>query len=131
MTFNPNSPINNSEYLYRAIRPFPDHWNFEKNRLSSGFYKSNKPISVDREGERQVSEIIIVFKFLFENNFGVAKLLAKECRNCNTEVYPDKKPDNIYHAIIKEKGKEGISGSKAKCLSKSTILESLPTQLEE
>ncbi len=128
MTFNPDSAVDNSENLYRAIRPFPDHWNFEKNRLSSGFYKSNKPISVDREGGRSTEEIIVTFKTSFDKNFGVSKVLAKKCRECGTEVLPDKLPDNIYHAIIIEKGKHGISGSKAKCLANASVLIVLPTQ---
>jgi hypothetical protein len=129
MTFNPDSTVDNSEYLYRAIRPFPDHWNFEKNRLSSGFYKSNIPISVDREGGRSSNEITEAFKISFDKNFGISKVLTEDCRNCCTEVLPDKQPHNIFHAIIKEKEKDGISGSKAKCLAKSTILELLPTQM--
>ncbi|HED08964.1 MAG TPA: hypothetical protein ENI57_12670 [Ignavibacteria bacterium] len=126
MTFNPDTPIDNSEFLFRAIRPFQDHWNFEKGKLSSGFYKSSLPISVERDGARSNEEIIDSFKSFFTKYFGVSKIQAEDCRKCETDICPDKKPDNIYHAIIEEPGRSGVSSSKAKCLTRSTIIVEFP-----
>ncbi|MCH7828193.1 MAG: hypothetical protein IIC75_09540 [Bacteroidetes bacterium] len=126
MTFNPNTAIDNSEFLFRAIRPFRDHWNFEKDRLSSGFYKSNLPISVERDGTRSNEEIIDSFKSSFTKYFGVSKIQAEDCRKCKTDIHPDKKTDNIYHAIIVEPGRSCVSSSKAKCLTRSTIIVEFP-----
>ena len=89
MKFDPESEILDTEELYRIIRPFPDHWNFEENRLSSGAFKSSIPLSVDRDGQRKEEEAINFLRSFHNGLVGVARILALNCKKCETTVTPD------------------------------------------
>jgi len=134
MKFKLSNNVAEKELLYRVIRPFPEHWNFEENRLSSGAFKSSEPISVDRDGMREELDIIAFFWNFHPTNFGVVKISALHCRECETLVTasPIKenkskaiKP-NPYHAEINGNGVVGTKGSHGKCLNKKAVVIKYP-----
>lgn len=134
MSFNPHESVGNNEFLYRIIRPFPDHWNYEENRLSSGAFKSSVPISVDRDGGREENDIInFIWNFHSENS-GIAKLSYLSCIECDTIVtaipiisqLQESAKTNSYHALINGKGIIGTKGQHGKCLNKKAVIVKKP-----
>jgi len=96
MSFIPESEIQDSETLYRAIHP--SFWNYEEDKPTSALFKDRKGVSVDREG---------------------GKLNAGQTRRVGTYLKPDKTPENVFHALILEsESKILLSSRKAKELSR-------------
>ena len=116
MSFIPESDIQDSEILYRAIHP--SFWNHEEDRPTSALFKDRKGVSVDRDGERTETEAVD-FLLNSRENFGAGKLNAGQTRNVGTYLQPDKIPENNFHALILEsESKIQLSNSKAKKLSR-------------
>jgi len=120
MTFIPNTDIQDTELLYRAIINQPIFWKEETNRPSSAFFKTRSDgISVDRDGNRTKEEIIIKLQ-LGRNDYGVGYIIAGFVRSLNLLINPDPLPDNEYHALITaEDGTGTISKAKCKRLSEN------------
>lgn len=51
--------ISDFEILNRAIKPFPNWWKLDVNRPSSAAFKDSRGVSVDRDGGRNQSHIIM------------------------------------------------------------------------
>lgn len=116
MAFIPNSEIQDNEYLYRAIPTIPNFWKKDLNKPSSALFKDKKGVSVDRDGERDESEILLALERK-KPGYGICKLNAGQTKNIGTYVQPDPLPYNDYHALIKGSIDEiSIPGSKAKKL---------------
>ena len=116
MSFIPESDIQDSEILYRAIHP--SFWNYEEDRPTSALFKDRKGVSVDRDGERTETEAVD-FLLNLRENFGAGKLNAGQTRNVGTYLQPDNIPGNNFHALILEsESKVQLSNSKAKKLSR-------------
>jgi hypothetical protein len=109
------SIVNDDELLYRAITRIPHLWKNEQNRPSSAAFKDSKGVSVDRDGEREESEIIRVMKSRFELK-AVVKLETSYCKSIETKVLARPLEDNIFHAEIHDLEKINLSSSKAKKL---------------
>lgn len=128
MSFIPESEIQESEILYRAIHP--NHWNYEEDRPTSALFKDRRGVSVDRDGNRNETEAVD-FLLNFRKDFGAGKLNAGETRGVGTYLNPDKIPENDYHALILESEiKIQLSNGKAKKLSR--IIDIInPPSIEE
>jgi len=124
MSFIPESEIQDSEILYRAIHP--SFWNYEEDRPTSALFKDRKGVSVDRDGDRSEDDAV---NFLLNSrqNFGAGKLNAGQTRNIGTYLKPDKTPENDFHALILEsESKVQLSNSKAKKLSRVVTIINPP-----
>ena len=93
-----NKEINEDEILYRAIKTFPNWWDFENNRPTSAAFKDSRGVSVDRQGARNETEVVTAFK-KFELK-AVVSITAEECRNFDTHPIYKPEPDNVYHSEI-------------------------------
>ncbi len=116
MSFIPESEIQDSEILYRAIHP--NFWNYEEDKPTSALFKDRKGVSVDRDGERSKEEAV---NFLLNSrkNFGAGNINAGQTRHIGTYLKPDKIPGNDFHALILEsESKILLSNKKAKELSR-------------
>lgn len=117
---------NNDEKLFRAIIPIDAFWDEEKNRPTSGAFKDNKGLSVDRQGNRNNKEAVLS---LLKTKRQDSKIVSIKVQTCKLiPVYPIYKPlkDNIYHSEIHDsQEKVGISGSKCKQLSQNVELEDI------
>ena len=118
MNFDKDSPIDDSEYLYRAFHFL--EWSFKDNRPSSRlFYSRNSSLSVDRDGGRVDSEIIENFRQRDKyKSCGLVKHTARFYRECETEPIPDPETGNDYHALVNGKDMIGTKQSHAKKLCK-------------
>jgi len=98
MTFNPNSNIKDSENLYRAVRPWKLFWREKKKKLATAAFVDAKGLSVDRDGERELNEVVSDFKNR-KLEGSLVSGVAKDCKEIGThlEAKPTK---NIYHALI-------------------------------
>lgn len=111
--------IDDNEFLYRRVILNPNYWDFESNKPTSAIFKDSNGVSVDRQWNRNDSEIIEGFK-VFEIR-AVVKILTATCRDL--EANPVYKPveSNIFHSEIHDSiHKVQISGSKAKRLRDSS-----------
>ncbi|MEW6508802.1 MAG: hypothetical protein AB1432_13765 [Bacteroidota bacterium] len=116
MSFIPESEIQDSETLYRAIHP--SFWNYEEDKPTSALFKDRKGVSVDREGNRS-NDDAVNFLLSSRQNFGAGKLNAGQTRRVGTYLKPDKTPENVFHALILEsESKILLSSRKAKELSR-------------
>lgn len=116
MSFIPESEIQDSEILYRAIHP--SFWNYEEDRPTSALFKDKKGVSVDRDGERTEKEAT-TFLLNSRQYYGAGKLNAGQTRNVDTYLKPDKIPENDFHSLILEsESKIQLSNGKAKKLSR-------------
>lgn len=114
----------NNEKLYRAIIPIDAFWDEENNRPTSGAFKDNKGLSVDRQGNRNNIEAV---QTLLKSKRQDSKIVSINIQDCKSvPVFPIYKPlnDNVYHSEIHDsQEKIGISGSKCKKLSLAVKLE--------
>ena len=123
MNFLPGSKIKYEELLYRAF--FINDWKFDVNRPSSSIFKSSNSVSVDRDGNREDSEIINTFRERKNySDCGLVNILAENCRKIEIEPSPD--PDienkNPYHALLHGIGRIGTTKGQARKLSKNCNL---------
>lgn len=115
--------IEDEERLFRAIKPFPSWWKFDVNRPSSAAFKDSLGVSVDRQGVREINQVIERFKNRFEIR-AVVSLTAKQCRDFGT--YPIAKPEtnNPEHAEIHGSPTEvTLTSGKARKLSKNARID--------
>jgi len=127
MSFNPETEIANSEWLYRAIPDLPNFWKPEFSRPSSALFKTNTDgISVDRDGDRNEQEIIAVF-CQKKPDHGLGKLNAGFVKEIPLIIKQDPIENNPYHALILETdGTADIKSSKTKKLAKEITVIQAP-----
>ncbi|MCJ7651728.1 MAG: hypothetical protein MUP85_24245 [Candidatus Lokiarchaeota archaeon] len=81
-----------------------------------------------------MEEIVIFIRKIHSEDFGVVKLIAKECFECDTNIIADPIKENKkkhiianpYHALINGNGIVGTRGKYGNCLSKKAILIETP-----
>lgn len=110
-SFNSNSPVADTETLYRAVRAWPKYWK-ENGGLSPAAFKDSRGLSVDRNGDRNEDKVIQDFrKRKFEGT--LISVGAKECKDLSVYLMP--KPSNwIYHVLVLD-SPTGIELSDEKC----------------
>lgn len=117
--------VQEHEVLYRAVHP--KHW--VDGRISSAAFRSHTiGISVDRDGERPEE---VTIEELFKRrgrDHGMAKIGARECRECGAFVFPRPEEDNPYHADIVDGPDSRVQKDKriARRLAKSATVISAP-----
>lgn len=94
-----NPTFQPKEKLYRAIRPIPRLWDWEKNRPSPAAFIDANGLSVDRDGGRTDNAIVSSFTSKFGQLQGVVNVSAAECTEIQAVVVP-KPTSNQYHAEI-------------------------------
>lgn len=117
--------IKDEERLFRVIKSFPNWWKFDVNRPSSAAFKDSNGVSVDRQGTRNIDQVIERFRNRFELR-AVVSINAGKCREFNT--YPIAKPglENPEHAEIHNSPFEiPLTSGKARKLSKEARIEYL------
>ena len=96
--------IEDNETLYRVVRKSnPD--GFIDGKPTAALFIDFKGASVDRDGEREETEIIETFKERFErrDDYGnTVKISAGKCRIVGTYPVPKETKGNKYHAEIHE-----------------------------
>ena len=97
-----NEKIQESEDLYRAVKRSRPDWLDGNNIPTSAMFKDNNGVSVDRDGGRNVAEII---RFMCDVSFskrvkGIVRLSAGECFLSGCEVKAAPSEINPYHANI-------------------------------
>jgi len=122
MSFDPNNEIEDSEILFRAFNY--DQWDHSENRVTSGVFNSSGSVSVDRDGQREESEIISVFRARVNYaNCGLVKNSAQFYRDINCTLRPDPIfPENIYHTLVDRENGTGTTKSIARKLAKNSSL---------
>ncbi|MCH8942655.1 MAG: hypothetical protein IIA48_09500 [Bacteroidetes bacterium] len=122
MSFDPNSKIENSEYLFRAFTFL--QWKHSDNRVNSGVFNSSSSVSVDRDGGREKLEITSTFQAR-ENyeNCGLVRNSAQFYREINCTLTPNPiKPENIYHTLVDKENGTGTNRTIATKLCKNASL---------
>jgi len=110
-SFDPNSPVADTETLYRAVRAWPKYWK-ENGKLSPAAFKDSRGLSVDRDGDRNEGKVIHDFrKRKFDGT--LISVGAKECKELNVYLKP-KPPKWPYHVLVLDSQNE-IVISDEKC----------------
>jgi hypothetical protein len=113
--------IRKNELLFRAINIQPWFWDNDINKPSTAAFKDKKGLSVDRDGNRKVKDIIESFEKRF-NLKALISIKSEICFNLNLKVIPKPSKKNIYHAEIhqenEDKNDKSISKKNARELSK-------------
>lgn len=108
----PNSTVDNDEFLYRGV--IEVNWDFENNRPSSSTFKDSLGVSVDRDSLRTEEECI---NFLEQKKdfFCICKVVTGKIRALDAFVKYVPKDDNIYHSEIHDSEERvQMRGSKPK-----------------
>lgn len=127
-------PIDENEKLYRAIKRSKPSW-LDLGKPSSAMFKDDDGVSVDRDGGRNLSEVIDFMETgIFKKRLkGVCCLNAKECicEPVNAYVCADATEGNPYHALIfSNENKEGLSSIQALQLADLCELVYLNEEME-
>ncbi len=120
-SFDKNSRIADSEYLYRAVRSKELLWKKRYSRPSSAIYTDprGRGVSVERNGDREENKVIEFCRNQFEGY--LVKINAGTCRDVG--AYPIPKPTirSDYHSVIQDsKYQIPISDDKREELAKLT-----------
>lgn len=94
--------IQDSERLYRAVKRSKPDWLDNSKIPTSAMFKDANGVSVDRDGNREESEII---RFMCDVSLpkrvkGIARLSVSECRETGAKVESAPSEVNPYHANI-------------------------------
>jgi hypothetical protein len=111
--------VENSEKLFRAIKPPPQFWSTKENRPSSALFKDTHGVSVDRNGEREQDDVNSFFKSRFENLRGLALIYASTCLEVNCRVFPKQEDGNPFHAHIEGETELELKNSQARHIAKN------------
>jgi len=122
--------IEDTEQLYRAFPGSnPNLWKADLKRFTSAIFKDSLGCSVDRDGGRSEETIIEVFAER-KPGFGLACIIAGDCREEDAHLVAKPEEDNPYHAEIhnSKSSVEITSKGKARRLAKKTHLVKYPEQ---
>lgn len=126
MTFSPEEPVTEDEDLYKALTGI--QWSSKKNRPSSAAFKGAGS-SVDRDGDRELENIIEHLEERFDETYGITCVSAGVCLNeAEAHVEADPLPDNPYHAEIyrSPQRERGLSRSPAVVIAEACEMIRLP-----
>jgi len=126
MAFSREGPVTEDEELFKAITGI--QWSNKKDRPSSAAFKE-KGSSVDRDGNRELDEIVQKLEERFDETYGIARVSAGICLNeadAHVEAVPLE--DNPYHAEIYKSSdlQRGLSRSPAVDISEACEMIRLP-----
>ena len=114
--------IDDQELLYRGVIRKPNFWKSKENRPSSAAFKDSNGVSVDRDGSRESSEIILSFERRLCLR-AVVTITAEKCREFQTHPVAVPQPENIYHAEIHDSPNcVQISKRKARHIAESVVI---------
>lgn len=116
--------INRDEKLYRAVKRSKPDW-LTNGKPMPNMFKDEGGNSVDRDGKRDLDEIISFMKEVtFDNKRlkAVVELSAKQCIEADTIVEASPTKINPYHANIILSDDEKISSLQALILADSCKL---------
>lgn len=93
--------ISRDEKLYRVIKRSKPEWLIDNNTVTPALFKDPEGISVDRDGGRDESDVILCI----ENSFGgrakaIGRIDSKICFELGAKLKADPLDDNEYHALI-------------------------------
>jgi hypothetical protein len=109
--------IADDEKLYIAVLPqFPHFWDKVNDRPASNLFKKKDGRSADREGGRQLPEIVERLIGQFTTSKKVAVVSAGLCREHEAYVVYAILEDNIYHCdILNSDQKDDLQLDNLKC----------------
>lgn len=122
--------VDPKEELYRAIPNKPTLWKEDEGRPTSAIFKDSHGVSVDRDGDRNETE---VNKDLFDRLTNldkeikaIVKINAGKCTELGANVESDPIENNKFHALIlRNKEKPELTKSVIKKLSKNMTVSKL------
>ena len=93
--------ISDDEFLYRAIKRSRPDW-LDGGKPTSAMYKDYGGNSVDRDGKRELSQIIDFMRngHLFPRVKGIVEIEAAKCLEIGTVVIAAPSDDDVFHANI-------------------------------
>lgn len=99
MSFSADEPVSEDEQLFRAVHP--KQWKDRDDRPSSACFKQTGGPSVDRDGGRDLDEIVSALDEIKGSEYGVSEVDAGFCIS-GTDVHVEAEPleVNEYHATI-------------------------------
>jgi hypothetical protein len=97
--FEKNSPILDSEYLYRAVFYRKILWKKRYSRPSSVIFIDPNGFSVERDGDRNEEKVMDYFVLNKYKGY-LIKLNAGRCRQVNTCPLPKPSRNSDYHSEI-------------------------------
>lgn len=93
--------ISDVEKLYRVIKRSKPEWLSENNTVSPALFKDPEGISVDRDGGRDESDIILFIEKSFDGRAkAIGRVDSKICLDLGAELIADPIDNNDYHALI-------------------------------
>lgn len=98
-SFDKNSQILDSEYLYRVVLFGKFFWKQRYSTPSSVIYSDEKGVSVQRDGDREETSVIHFFISKKFNGY-LAKLNAGKCREIGAYPIPKPSKNSDYHSEI-------------------------------
>lgn len=111
--------ISDEEILFRAIKPFPNWWKFDINRPSSAAFKDSRGVSVDRDADRQSSQVVQILRARFSVR-AVVSIPTGVCRTFGTCPVAKPLPNQPEHAEIHRSESEiELTSGQARNLSKA------------
>ncbi|MCR5807768.1 MAG: hypothetical protein K6G68_12150 [Oscillospiraceae bacterium] len=91
----------NDEELFRRIPSNPNMWrDHSTGQISSAAFKDSQGCSVDRKGNRDSNEIVMMFSQRFTDIDAVAVVTVQNCTEVEAIVLEKPEPDNEYHCEI-------------------------------
>lgn len=127
MNSTQNETIADEEFLFRAVRPMDLLWDFDNNRPAPSLFQNKNGVSVDRQGIREISEILLNFSKLFTEDCGIVKIAAGKCRQLDTHPIAKPSKHNSHHAEIHDSPTQIlIEPEKREQLAKNVVIVKLP-----
>ncbi len=109
-----------SDVLFRNVSSKPQFWKPVEGKPSSAIFKDSKGVSVDRQKERDTSEVIDDIKSKFTDTYAIITVSTDDCSNANVVVLDKPLENNPFHAEIHKSSTEiQLSSAQARRLAKA------------
>ena len=119
------------ERLYRKIRPLEQFWDSESQRPTSGAFKDQNGLSVDRQGQRQNNDAIDQLNSRLPGSGAIVSAEYQQCMEIPVLVAYKPLPENEFHSEIHDpKDRIALASSKARKLSQLVRIDQFPIQDE-
>ena len=119
------------ERLYRKIWPLEQFWDSESQRPTSGAFKDQNGLSVDRQGQRQNNDAINQLNSRLPGIGAIVSVEYQQCTEIPVLVVYKPLPENEFHSQVHDsEDRIALSSSKARKLSQLVRIDQFPIQDE-
>ena len=119
------------ERLYRKIRPLEQFWDSESQRPTSGAFKDQNGLSVDRQGQWQNNDAINQLNSRLPGIGAIVSVEYQQCTEIPVLVVYKPLPENEFHSQVHDsEDRIALSSSKARKLSQLVRIDQFPIQDE-